>query len=240
MTITVIGPLCTGRGLVQHYDAAGDAVPYARPANVYLRHQPAVIPVFFEHDDTWQLGNVGHLERSRSGLMAVSRIERDDLADLLIDGDWYFSDGTSARRSGLMKYGNCLLEELSLVRSTANVGTRPIAWARTDIATDSGGQPHMPLTWRDTWKRAHERMSSFSAKYRRADHLTILDLDELDSVDEMLTDPVAARRLLDSRRTPTAKATTRTRATTNEDWSRVYRHSYPNAGLALVDPGLDG
>lgn len=194
--LTVIGQIVTAAGHVQQYDAAGDAIPYSMPANGYLRHQPKVIPLLFNHDHSWPLGLLCHLERSEAGgLMAVGRLMRDDLADLLEDGDWYFSDGTRCRPVGVMEFGHVQLTDVSLVRSTGNLCTPPIRWSRCDIAKDSGQPLDLPLHWRACWNRAHARM--VSARYKRAaDTLTIHDLDRLGVVDELLTDPAYARSLL--------------------------------------------
>ena len=77
----------TARGLVQ--GAGSD--PYTVRANSFLREQPAVIPVHFDHDRSWTLGSVCALVRSTSGLTAVARVERDDLSEMLEDGPWFWS-----------------------------------------------------------------------------------------------------------------------------------------------------
>lgn len=207
MTISVIGQVCSSAGLVQEVDRAGDPIPWVMPANSYLRSQPARIPLYFDHDHSWEIGSVGHLERSRRGLMAVGRITAD-VGDLLSDGDWWLSDQVWCRAVGPLEKGHATMTELSLVRRTANLATRPVCWSRGDIATGSAGEPQMPLFWRDTWHRAAERMSA--QRYRVAPkHLEIHDLDPLGIVDELLTDPVAARKLARSAPVPKVKATTR-------------------------------
>lgn len=195
MTITVIGQLATTAGLVQQRDLAGDADPWTMPAPSYLRQQPAVVPVLMDHDWGWPVGTVGHLERAEAtGLLMVARLGNDDLGDLFADGDWFLSGGVRCAPTGVMEYGQVRFREISLVRRTANLGTKPIRWSRSDIATDSGSEPHdMPLRWHDTWRRAHDRM--VTERYReKPAHLTIHDLDQLSVVDEVLTDPAAARR----------------------------------------------
>lgn len=207
MTITVIGQLTTNHGLVQQRDRAGDMDAWTMPAPSYLREQPAVVPVLMDHDWGWPVGAVGHLERSRAdGLLMVARVANDDLGDLLADGPWFLSGGVRCAPTGVMQYGLAKLREVSIVRRTANVNTRPIRWSRSDIARDSGSEPHdMPLRWHDTWRRAHERM--VGERYReKPAHLTIHDLDQLSIVDEVMTDPAAARRRAGRRPEPPAPA----------------------------------
>ena len=65
-----------------------------------------------------------------------------------------------------------------------------------------------------------------------------IDLDQLDLVDELLTDPSEARRLslLVRAERELAGAEARLARTTPpiSDPNRVYRHSYPGAGVRLV------
>jgi hypothetical protein len=171
MTISLIGQVTTSAGLVRGVD------PYDMPAASYRPRQRAALPLRIDHDKTWQVGTVGHLERSRaSGLMLVGRIDDDSMADMLEDGPWYLSDSTACLRTGLMEYGGGSLVEVSLVRQSANLNTRPLCWTVGDIAFNSCGRPPMPLLWHDTWKRAEASMGR--QRYRQApDHLTILDID---------------------------------------------------------------
>jgi hypothetical protein len=235
--LTVCGQVCTFAGLVQKVDLAGVPHPSTTPSSTYLRHQPAVIPVHFDHDESWKLGEVVHLERSRRGLMMVARLDAD-VADLLNDGDWFISDGITSYSTGITTRGGVLIRELSLVRATANINTAPLCWSPGDIACGTAGAPFgLPLYWRDTWKRAGERASGM--RYRPAlDSLSIVDLDDLDAADEVLTDPAAARRQLavlraelDALPRPTP---IRTRASSNPSEDRVYAHHYPSTGLYLV------
>jgi hypothetical protein len=193
--ITIIGQAATHAGLVQQRDLAGDPNPFTlRPAG-YLREQPVPIPVHFDHDDTWLLGSVDYLERSNDdGLLVVGRIANDDLADVLDDGPWYLSARTRCVPLGTMEYGLARIREVSLVRHPANLRIKPVRWARHDIGTSAGSEPHdMPLRWYDTWHRAHERLSG--QRYRKMpEHLVIADIDPLDAFDEVLTDPAGAAR----------------------------------------------
>lgn len=191
--LTLIGQVVTPDGLVLKHDRAGEAVPYQLRANSYFRDQPW-LPLHFDHDRTWQIGQCEYLERSRStGLMMVGRIPDDSMGDFLAEhGPWYLSDSVDCRPIGTTVAVQGRLRELSLVRSSANLNTRPVAWSRIDIAMDGGAQPPMPLPWRSCWDRAHQRMSTYA--WRKADRLTVHDVDRLDVVDEVLTDPVAARR----------------------------------------------
>ena len=190
MTIKLIGQVVGHAGLVQNVEADGTPTPYTMRPDRYLREQPATIPLHFDHDRTWTIGTVGHLQRSRSqGLLMVGTLPDDDLADLLADGPWYLSDSTTARPldEHRLEWSGRQIKEISLVRRSANLNTRPIAWSRHD------GQPPMNLYWRSCWDDACKAMTS--SRYRRApDHLTIVDLDGLEPIDEMWTDPAAARR----------------------------------------------
>lgn len=206
--ISFVGQLCTTAGLVQQRDLAGDPDPFTMTAVSYRREQPVPLPLVFDHDLSWPVGEVAYLERSRAdGLLVVGRIARDDLADLL-DGEWYLSAGVRCVPSGPLEFGHVRMHEVSLVRKPANVNTHPLHWAPSDIARDAGSQPHgLPLNWRSTWGRAHEAMAA--RIYRRApDRLAIVDLDQLDAVDEIMTDPAAARRRVEAataaRPTPSA------------------------------------
>jgi hypothetical protein len=110
--------------------------------------------------------------------MAVATIDDDNLASVLSDGPWYWSEGVRLVRSGKpLDFTHGVISEVSLVRSTANIATRAVCWSRHDLATDAGGRPiGLPLMWHDTWRRAHERMSKH--RYRNApSRMTILDLD---------------------------------------------------------------
>jgi hypothetical protein len=231
--LTVIGEVVRSAGLVQEVDHWGNPLPWTMPANAFLRDQKARLPIVFNHDRSWPIGEVGYLERDRAGLRMVGRLYRDDLDDLLDDGDWYFSDSVRCRPTGPLERGHGVLEEISLVRRTANLGTRPIAWARGDIAKGSSGQPPMPLPWRSCWDRAAECMSTYA--YQRADRLPIVDLDQLDVVDELLTSNGASVRRMRSGppAPPTAPPPSHQPAPVDE--SRVYRHTYPATGLHLVD-----
>jgi hypothetical protein len=74
-----------------------------------------------------------------------------------------------------------LLHELSLVRHTANCGTKPIAAVPGDLSRGTSSQPrNMPLDWDATWERAAEAMPR--QRYRPAHHTTIVDLDPPDQV----------------------------------------------------------
>ena len=188
--LTIIGQVVAHAGHVHQRDPDGTMVPYTMPPDRYFREQPAPIPLHFDHDRTWTIGSVGHLERSRSqGLLIVGTLPNDDLADLLADGPWYLSDSTLGKPidSHRLDWVGRSIKEISLVRRTANLGTRPLVWSPHD------GQPSMPLYWRSCWAATLAAMST--ARYRKApDHLTIVDLDPLDSIDEMRTDPAGARR----------------------------------------------
>jgi hypothetical protein len=81
------------------------------------------------------------------------------------------------------------------VRATANQSTRPLRWSPGDIADGSAGKPiGMPLSWYDTWSRAEARMDSDRFAFNRPERLPIHDLDPLSVIEEVLTDPAAARR----------------------------------------------
>jgi hypothetical protein len=223
MTISVLGQVVTPVGLVLHYDGLGDPVrAVVCPATAYLRHQPADLPVYFSHDDTWRLGAVRYLERSdRFGLLAAAVLDAD-VADLLADGDWYWSDRVTSRRfndTGLDRT-MATMHELSLVRATANCGTEPVVWGRGDIGLGTAVEPRMNQYWREAWQRAGKGVAAQHYSYRRADHLSITDLDPLDADDEVLTDPEAAKTRAVAA-LAVAEAMSRTPPT-----GRVYRHVY--------------
>ena len=178
MATTIIGQLTTSEGLAQHGNALGDIDQVSWvPARAYLDDQPADLPVHFAHDRTWRLGTIGHLERSdRWGLLAVAVLDAD-VHDLLADGPWWFSGHTTAwRHSQKLERSEALIHEVSLVRATANCGTRPVVVVPGDISHWSAPQPRtMPLDWDATWERAAEVMPG--RRFRRSAPLHIVDLD---------------------------------------------------------------
>jgi hypothetical protein len=108
--------------------------------------------------------------------MAVAVLDAD-VYDIVSDGDWYWSDCITCKRHGeqLVRSG-ALLRELSLVRATANCGTRPVVAVRGDISRGTASQPRrMPLSWDSTWERAAEAMPR--QRYRRAQHTLIVEVD---------------------------------------------------------------
>lgn len=230
MSICVIGQVVTSQGFVHTVDRFGDNPQYWQmPAVAYRRSQPANIGVHFDHDRSWRVGSATYLERSKAdGLLAMAVLERDDLVDMLNDGPWFISDSVRSSRVSEFERSGGVLEELSLVRQTGNVSTRPVRWSFSD-----GAPAGLPLNWRDSWKRGHEHMTR--TRYRVApDHLTIHDLDRLSTIDELLTDPSAARRLLDSQRPiPMARSTTRD----HDDGGKLLRRTFSGAGLHFVDSG---
>jgi hypothetical protein len=140
------------------------------------------------------------------------------VADVLSDGDWFLSDSVNCRPIGRDEMGRGRIRELSLVRETANMSTRPVRFSRGDVASGDCGRPSgLPLNWHSTWDRAAEHMASYGYRFNRADRLTIHDLDQLDTVDELLTDPAYAARMRAEaaavRPKPTPKATFSTRST---------------------------
>ena len=189
MSIVVIGQLATSEGALGHVDRAGDVEPSWLPAIGYLRHQPASVPVLVDHDEGFRVGRVEHLERSKvDGLLAVCRLDVD-MADMLSDGDWFLSSHVNCLNLGDKRHSErALLSEVSLTRKPALYGACKVRWARSTLAP----QWMRPLRWYDTWARGCEAMTT--AAYRRAKRLQINDLDRLDFVDELVTDPSAARR----------------------------------------------
>jgi hypothetical protein len=229
--ISLIGQLATVDGSYRHIDLAGDA-RYGRLAAIdYQRQQPARIPLLMFHDTGWEVGSVDWLDRDVDGygLLAVGRI-RDDLADMLEDGsDWYLSAAVAGRPTGSGKLERCLIEEVSLGRSPALMGARPISWCRGDLA--EGGHPTgVNLYWRDAWSRAGEHVAG--SRYRSApSHLVIHDVRQLDWADEWRTDPEAARVEMNevkakARSTPPPSSVPRTA-------ERVYRHRAGGAVLTF-------
>ncbi len=236
VTVSIIGQVCTSRGLCQQIDGLGQPEPYETPANRFFRSQPNPIPIHVNHQKDWKLGEVVHLERSQTtGLLAVAVLDAD-VEDYLRDHEWHFSDGISCRSSGVLgmdKIG-IKLRELSLVAKTGNLGTRPIYASRGDIAQGTAGAPAgLPLRWHDAWKRAGER-SSLARYRRRPESMEIHDVDRLSIVDEALTDPHGdiARMWIGS--PPPAPVLPKARATSEAYGGKVFRHSYP-ATLVMVD-----
>jgi hypothetical protein len=186
--VTVLGQLATTRsgGLLQQRDLSGEVVEVDwRPPLGYVRSQPTRIPVFVDHDPGWEVGEVGYLERSKAnGLLALARVD-DDIVELLNDGTcWYLSGHVVALSLAPGHYERALLREVSLVRHTAIRGTRPIAWS-----PHSGAPCSMPFAWDETWSAGVEALAE--RKDRSDQRLVIHDIDGLDLVDEMLTDPAS-------------------------------------------------
>ncbi len=182
MTVTAIGVVATPRGLTQQHDLAGTPEPFTLPAANYRHLQDGgPIPVLVDHDEGFACGTVDALVRSRAdGLLALLRIH-GPVVDLLADGDWHLSPGVRTRAGvAPLERDYARLFEVSLTRSPATLNTCPLRWSRTDIATDSGGQPNgLSLSWRTAWDRAHAALQHRA--YRRADRLWIIDLDPLDA-----------------------------------------------------------
>jgi hypothetical protein len=243
MTLTVIGQVLAPAGLVQEQRIDGP-VPYVTKPGGYLREQPAPLALCLVHDRSDPVGVCVHLERSRKlGLMAVARVPDPEgsVADLLSAGDWWLSDSVSARPIGGFEFARGRLNEISLVPRTANLGTRPVRWSRTDIAVDGGAQPRgLPLGWHDTWARAHERMASYTRRRADRESLTIVDLDPLGVVDGLWSDPAAARRVAATPRpTPTPPVTHVRRGSVRLD-GRWLDEAQSARVLAAIEADADG
>jgi hypothetical protein len=196
MTCTVLGTVVAPEGHAVHHNALGDPVKLTITEPVdYKRHQPAVIPVHFAHDREWTLGHVVHLERSeRFGLTAVAVID-SDIAELLLDGPFWWSDGITSERDGTYQRSNVRINELSLVRATANCRTRPVVVSAGGL--NNGGPRGLNVYQRETFDRAVE--ANALVRYGAAPaHSVIHDLDELSIVDEYRTDRPAAKARLDA------------------------------------------
>ncbi len=236
VTVSIIGQVCTTRGLCQEIDGLGDPIPYETQAVRYLRAQPNPIPIHVNHAKDWKLGEVVHLERSaRDGLLAVAVLDAD-VEEYLSDHTWHYSDGISCRSSGAggMDKIGIRLRELSLVSRTANLSTKRVYTSRGDIAQGAGAPAGLPLFWYETWQRAGERASL--ARYRlRPETLLIHDVDRLALVDEALTDPNGdiARMWIGSPPPAPVLPMARTKRS-DEDAGKVFRHAYP-ATVAMAD-----
>jgi hypothetical protein len=226
---TLIGQIATDRngGLIQHRNASGDVseVHFLAPLG-YLRHQPARIPLLVGHDEGWEVGEVGHLERSKAeGLLAVAHV-RDDAAELLSDGEWFLSAGVTTRSLTPRRWERGLLSEISLGRDPAACSIRPVCWSPHTGAPSSDS---MPLGWYRAWHEGVDRIAR--AKYRSAEGLEINDVDHLDLIDEGITDPAAAeQRLEELKRSapPRPQRTTAVRADRALQFAeggKVYRHA---------------
>jgi hypothetical protein len=209
----LIGQVCTSKGLVQQRDLAGNAYPWTLPANSYERAQRRV-PVLVNHDEGWRIGEVQHWERSRAGgLMLVAELNSLGPMDDDSDESWYLSPDVISTPYGPLERGHGRIEEVSVVPRTASLGTLPVRWS------PHTGAPHnMPLHWYDTWSRAHEARSSY--RYRRDDKLSIVDIDPLDLIDEVLCDPVVAERVA----AEAAAIKTKARAAAPSTTERRYVH----------------
>ena len=62
------------------------------------------------------------------------------------------------------------MDELSLTRHPASIGTRPVRWAPGDIAEGAGAPLGLPLWWNDTWTRARDGMSGSAARAPASPH----------------------------------------------------------------------
>src|SRR5437870_5497841 len=123
MTISFAGQLATVRGHAQQHDRAGTPDPFTVPSSSFFVRQPRHLPVFLNHDRTWQVGEIVHLERSAStGLLAVGVLDVD-LADMLADGPWHLSPDIHAVEVDPMRYDFAAISEVSLTRSPATLGT---------------------------------------------------------------------------------------------------------------------
>jgi hypothetical protein len=72
-----------------------------------------------------------------------------------------------------------------LVQNPAGIGLAPIRWTRTDVAAGHSLPADWSWPWKDCWRRAYERATSFEYKY--SDRRPILDLGELNWLDEIIT-----------------------------------------------------
>ena len=252
--ISLIGQIVSPLGLAQHVDLAGQVHHSAMPAEAFLRAQPAEVPVYFDHDDTWDLGGrVVHLERSRAGgLLAVATVGNADLGDLLDDGPWFLSARTNTWADDQMPGARTCaqLVEVSMVRETANMAALPIVWVHGDIATTGAPLAPMPSSWRSAWSNAHQSLRA--SRYRAApEHLEIVDLDPLDQVrtvdqaDELMAQLEAAviRTTPTPRRTrPPAKARTAPRpagvVAHRRDQAAHYAETHGLGGYSYL--GADG
>jgi hypothetical protein len=166
MVCTVLGQVVSPSGHSVHVNSLGDPVNLTITEPLaYQRHQHASIPVHFAHDREWVLGHCAYLERGHQfGLVAVASITAD-IADLLDDGPWYYSDRiTSQHLSHTPHQSNVMIEELSLVRETANHGTRPLVVAAGDLTDHRDGPRGLNLHQRDTWQRAAQAVQT--SRYR--------------------------------------------------------------------------
>jgi hypothetical protein len=227
MSFMLIGQLATPQGYAVQYDRAGDAEHFAMPAVGFRRHQAPDIPLQLGHDGD-RIGGVRYAERSKAdGLLVVATVDRDEWADHLDEfGTWGLSPRVRCAPTGApLEYGYGRLTEVSIVKRPATRGTRPILWSKVELGSGGGDPLGMPLRWRSTWARAHEAASA--GKYRRAaDHLTIVDLDPLDDLDEARTDPAGARRRAMADLKAMARARMKPTTAVDGGTGRIYtRHS---------------
>jgi hypothetical protein len=227
VSVILLGQLATNRndGVLQRRNTLGQVVEVEWLAPVgYLRRQPKSVPVLIDHDPGWRVGEVVYLQRSKlSGLLAFCSVN-DDMGEMLSGEPLFLSSGVTALSLKPGHHERALLSEVSIVPHTAACGTKPIEWSST-----TGAPRSMPLLWREAWRDGIEEL--YERKNRSDPRLMIRDVDQLDAVDEMLTDPASVWW----KRHPAAQPAPAVRSApaSDEPLDKVYRHHVGGCVVAL-------
>ena len=178
--VTLIGSIATRDGHALQHDDSGRAIPFSLPSAGFRREQPWRPALCLGHDTSAPVGTIDYLERLRSGeIVAVGRCV---FSGILLDRDpepWYFSIGAGVKRTSTpLEFDHVTISEVSLTRSPAGIGLRPVQWASgVDLAREGGCQPAgLPLLYRGAWDRAHEVMSA-RRRRRAPEHLLVVGID---------------------------------------------------------------
>lgn len=206
-TVTLLGVITTPEGIYLHRDATGHtAVGWAKPG-YYAEQQPDHIPVWFEHRPREAVGQVELIARGPTlGVAVVARCLADEIVPLLRGEDWYFSPGEAGRGGLIAGQEHFLVDrinEVSLVRSPANVAPSPIEWVEFDVERSRPtSRPRPERYWR-LWDLAAEACQRWNHHTRST--TPIIDLDApAKPADGSLEDALAHidRRLTEAASTP--------------------------------------
>jgi hypothetical protein len=193
--LLAVGQVCTAEGHAQYLDSLDRVCEIAWcPGINYARTQP-VAGVSIGHDESWVVGTTVAYQRSqRTGLLAALTVRADHEDFLSKGGDWGLSPRLHKEAPNPMHWERAVINDLSIVRRPANVGTRPLRYAPLDSSLPPRG---LPPGGEELWLKAKELASM--ARYRSAPTtLEITDLDELSIPELMATDKPAGRRALDA------------------------------------------
>jgi hypothetical protein len=159
MVATFIGQVaCPGGRSLQH-DEWDRGVPSVLPVAAFRRNHPYHLPLLLHHIDDAQIGVIDHLELADGALVVVGRVVFHDMMD---DG-WYLCAGSRVTpTSTRIELDDARIDEISLVRKSADVGNNEhaVAWSSVDLAWEAGAEPRgMPPAWRSVWNNAASAMA---------------------------------------------------------------------------------